>query len=82
MNFMTMEILQLDSLWPTPIVLELADISRIKHVNFLDDVIVTLDSLEYPMDFLVIQPNTTMDGHLSILGRPWIAIVDAFIGCI
>jgi hypothetical protein len=33
------------------------------------------------MDFLVIHPKTTMEGHPLILGRPWLATVDAFIGC-
>jgi fumarate reductase subunit C len=78
MTIMTMEILQLDSLLPTPTVLELADKSRIKLVGVLDDVIVTLDSWEYPMYFFVIQPNTTMDGHPLILKRPWLATIDAF----
>ena len=81
MTIMTMEILQLDSLQPTPTLLELADKSRIKLVDVLDDVIVTLDSWEYPMYFFVIQPNTTMDGHPLILERPWLATIDALIGC-
>jgi len=31
------------------------------------------------MDFLVIQPNTTMDGHPLIPRRPWLATIYAFI---
>jgi len=76
-----MEKLQLENLWHTPTILELADKSRVKPTRVLDDIIVTLDSLDYLVDFLVIQPNTTMDGHLVILGRSWLATVDAFIGC-
>jgi hypothetical protein len=53
----------------------------VKPTGLLDEIIVTLDSWEYPMDFLVIQPKTTMDGNPVILGRPWLATVDAFIGC-
>jgi hypothetical protein len=81
MTVMTMETLQLNTLWPTPMVLELADRSRIKPVRVLDDILVTLNSWEYPVDFLVIQPKTNMVGHPVILGRPWLATTDAFIGC-
>ena len=46
----------------------------------MDDVIVTLTSWEFPVNFMVIQPKL-MEGHPVILGRPWLAIVDAYIGC-
>ena len=76
----TMEELQLGNLRPTPISLELADRSRVKPVGVLDDVIVTLASWEFPVDFMVIQPKL-MEGHPMILGRPWLATADAYIGC-
>jgi hypothetical protein len=47
----------------------------------LEDIIVSLDSWEYPMDFMVLQPKSNLGGHPLILGRPWLAIVDAFISC-
>ena len=54
MMITTMEELQLGNLRPTPISLELADRSRVKPVGVLDDVIVTLASWEFPVDFMVI----------------------------
>jgi hypothetical protein len=81
MIVLTMETLQLDTLWPTSAVLELADRSKIKFVVVLDDILVTLNSWEYPVAFLVIQPKTNMVGHPVILGRPWLATADTFIGC-
>jgi len=42
---------------------------------------VSIDSWEYPTDFLIINPKTRLDGHPLILGRPWLATVDAYIGC-
>jgi hypothetical protein len=42
---------------------------------------VSLDSWEYPVDFLVLQPKSKLGGHPLILGRPWLATIDAFIGC-
>lgn len=49
--------------------------------GILEDIIVSLDSWEYPVDFLVLQPKSNLGGHPIILGRPWLATVDAFIGC-
>ena len=78
MTITTMEVLQLGNLRPTPITLELADRSKVKPIGVLDDVIVTLASWEFPMDFMVIQPKL-MEGHPMILGRPWLATTDAYI---
>jgi len=47
----------------------------------LDDVIISLDSWEYPVDFVVLQPKNPVGGHPLILGQPWLAIADAYIGC-
>jgi hypothetical protein len=33
------------------------------------------------MDFLVIHPKSSNPGHLVVLGRPFLATVDAFISC-
>jgi len=46
----------------------------------LHDVMVSVDSWEYPTNFLIINPKTQLDGHPLILGRPWLATVDAYIG--
>eukprot|EP00253_Pinus_taeda_P005869 PITA_05869 len=42
---------------------------------------VSVDSWEYPTDFLIINPKTRFDGHPLILGRPWLATDDAYISC-
>ncbi|CAF1490659.1 unnamed protein product [Adineta steineri] len=80
MTITTMEGLQLGNLKPIAITLELADRSKVKPIYVLDDVIVTLASWEFPVDFMVIQPKL-MEGHPMILGRPWLATTDAYIGC-
>lgn len=83
-NVMTLETirtLQLTNLQHTTIVLELADRSKVIPEGILEDIIVSLDSWEYPVDFLVLQPKSNLGGHPIILGRPWLATVDAFIGC-
>jgi hypothetical protein len=40
-----------------------------------------MESWNYPTDFVVLQPKTKLGGHPLILGRPWLAIADAFISC-
>jgi hypothetical protein len=83
-NVMTLETLnqlRLHNLLPTPTVFELVDRSKLKPEGILEDVIVSLDSWEYPTYFYVIQPKSNLGGHPLILGRPWLATTDAFIGC-
>ena len=81
MTLETMKTLQLINLQHTTIVLELADRSKVIPEGILEDIIVSLDSWEYPVDFLVLQPKSNLGGCPIILGRPWLATVDAFIGC-
>ena len=80
MTVTTMEGLHLGNLKPTPITFELADRSKVKPIGVLDDIIVTLASWEFLVDFMAIQPKL-MEGHPTILGRPWLATADAYIGC-
>jgi hypothetical protein len=78
----TLEQLQLQPLLrPTPTILELADKTRVIPEGILDDVMVTLESWEYPIDFLVIHSKDPARGHPVILGRPCLATTNAFIGC-
>jgi hypothetical protein len=47
----------------------------------LEDIVVSVDSLEYPTDFMVFQPKSNLGGYPLIFGRPWLATVDAYISC-
>ena len=42
---------------------------------------VSIDSQEYPADFLVLQSKTKFNGYPLILARPWIATADAYVSC-
>ena len=46
----------------------------------MEDVMVSVDSWEYPANFLIINPKNRLNGHPLILGRPWLATADAYIG--
>eukprot|EP00253_Pinus_taeda_P009463 PITA_09463 len=81
MTMETMKTLQLNDIRTTSTVLELVDRSKVVPEGILEDIIVSLDSREYPVDFLILQPKTNLGGHPLILGRPWFATADAFIGC-
>ena len=81
-NVMTIETiikLRLANIRPTPTVLELADRSTIKPEGILDDLIILVDSWEYPTEFLVLQPKPQLGEHPLILGRTWLATVDSCI---
>eukprot|EP00253_Pinus_taeda_P035700 PITA_35700 len=65
----------------TPTILELADCSTIKPEGVIEDLVISVESWNYPADFVVLQTKTKLGGHPLILGRPWLATTDAFISC-
>eukprot|EP00253_Pinus_taeda_P007628 PITA_07628 len=69
------------SLRKTSTVLQLADRSTMTPEGIVEDVLVSVDSWEYPTDFLVLQPKEKLTGYPLILGRPWLATADAYISC-
>jgi hypothetical protein len=77
----TCNVLGITSFEPTSIMLALADRLVVKPVGTLQDIEISVDSWEYPTDFLVINPISRLDVHQFILGRPWLATIDAYIGC-
>jgi len=84
-NIMTLETTQLlqlkNFIRETPTILELADRSTIKPEGVIEDLIISVESWNYPADFVVLQTKTKLGGHPLILGRPWLATADAFISC-
>ena len=82
MPFDTMQKIQINQLRPTQTMIELAEKSVISPARSLDDIIVTLASWEYRVDFLVIySKSSSKPGHPVVLGLPWLAIEYAFITC-
>jgi hypothetical protein len=84
-NIMTLETAQLlqlkNVIRETPTILELADRSTIKPEGVIEDLIISVESWNYPADFVVLQTKAKLGGHPLILGRPWLATADAFISC-
>jgi hypothetical protein len=82
-NILTMETcntLGFNSFEPTTIMLFLADRSIVQSVGTLHDIAIFVNSWEYLTDFLIINPRSGLEGHPLILGRPWLAIADVYIG--
>lgn len=49
--------------------------------GMVEDVLVVVDSWEYPLDFMTVKIKSNIIGYLVILGNPWLAIVDVYIKC-
>ena len=82
MTTIVLEFLQLGQfLRPTPSILELADRTTVKPAGVLDDSVVSVASWEYPVDFMIVESKDPSKGHPIILGRPWLATANSFIGC-
>ena len=73
----TYEKLGIKMLEPKSTLLELADRSVIKPEGILQDILVSVDSWEYPIEFIVINPKIRLDGHPMILGRTRLVTTDA-----
>ena len=73
--------LKIKGLRATPTILQLADSSTITPDGMIENIVVTLDSLKYPTDFMILSPKVNLFGYPIRLGRPWLAIADANINC-
>jgi len=62
MSKQVMDTLRFPKLQYTPTFLQLADRSVIKPNGLLEDVCVSLDSWEYPVDFMVLTPKSNLGG--------------------
>lgn len=86
-NLMPYEIysqLGLGEMKPTSVVLQLADRSTIKPRGVIEDVLVQIDKIYYPIDFLVVDVKTNVSVASKIpiiLGRPFLATANALINC-
>ena len=61
--------------------LQLPNQSTVTPAGIFEDFMVIIESWDYPIDLLVLQPKTKFNGYPLILGRPWLATTDAYISC-
>ena len=77
----TMKKLKIEGLRATPTILQLADNSTVTLGGMIENIVVTLDSLEYPANFMILSPKVNLSSYPVILGRPWLATTNANISC-
>ena len=65
----------------TTTVLHLIDRSTLALEGVIEDVMVSINSWEYPTYFLVLQPQTKFNDYPLILEGTWLAIANAYISC-
>ena len=51
----------------------------VKPASVLDDIVVSIASWEYPVDFMVVESKDPYKGNPIILGRPWLAEESRFL---
>ena len=49
--------------------------------GIVEDVMISIDSWEYPADFLVLPLKAKLTRYPLTLGQPWLATADAYISC-
>ncbi|XP_057830177.2 uncharacterized protein LOC131041190 [Cryptomeria japonica] len=62
-------------------VLQLADQSTAKPEGVLENITITIDTWDYPIDFLVLKARRKVSGYPIILGRLWLATTTELIDC-
>lgn len=77
----TCALLRITTLKRTPTMMELVGRSVVKSEGTLDDIIIFVDSWEYRVDFLVLNPTNKLEGNTLILGRSWLTTIDVYIRC-
>ena len=75
----TMKKLKIEGSRATPKILQLADSSIVTPDGMIENIVVNLDSLEYPTVFMIPSPKVNLSGYPIILGRPWLATTDVNI---
>jgi hypothetical protein len=59
----------------------LVDRSIVKSNGIVEDVVILVESWEYPAYFMFLQPKASLDGYSIILGWPWLETIVSYIGC-
>lgn len=63
----------------TPTILQMVDRSTIRPKGILDDIVIFIESWEYPAYVMVLKTKSSLSGSPLILRRPWLAKTNAYI---
>ena len=64
----TIKKLNIEGLRATPTTLQLANSSTVTLDGMIEDIVITLDSLEYPIDSMILSPKVNLFGYPLIQG--------------
>jgi hypothetical protein len=77
MNVDTMEELGLTSMTTTPIILRMADQSRVKPLGMLSQLLTIIGGIDYKIDYVVFKVLEPISTYPILLGRPWLYLARA-----
>ena len=80
MTKQTMDRLGITNIQQTYTILQFPNQSHVRPDGTIEDVFISVYSWEYPMEFMLLQTKSNLGGYPLILGRPWFATTDAYIG--
>ena len=72
MNADTMEEIGLTTMTTTPIILRMADQSRVKPLGILKQVLTTIKGIDFRIDYIVFKVTESISSYPILLGRPWL----------
>ena len=71
-NVDTMEELGLTSMTTTPIILKMANQSRVKPLGMLSQLLTTISGIDYKIDYVVFKISESISTYPILLERPWL----------
>ena len=72
MNADTMEEIGLTTMTTTPIILRMANQSRVKPLGILKQVLTTIGGIDFQIDYIVFKVTESILSYSILLGRPWL----------
>jgi hypothetical protein len=72
MNQETMDEIGLTNMISTPIILRMADQSKVKPLGILKQVPTLVDGIEYKIDYIIFKITESISSYPILLGRPWL----------
>jgi hypothetical protein len=77
MNQETMDEIGLTNMISTPIILRMADQSKVKPLGVLKQVPTLVGGIEYKVDYIIFKITESISSYPILLGRPWLYLAKA-----
>ena len=72
MNVDSMEEIGFKTMTTIPIILRMADQSRVKPLGILKQVLTTIGRIDFQIDYIVFKVTKSISPYPILLGRPWL----------